>query len=369
MKIDLKVEKHVFKKEYMERKYHLVRGAIQDNNFSWESINEILYTADLQSGDTKILLDGKIPESEFIEAYSYVGKPRRKILKPAFYRYMRNGATLVLNRINKTSWSIQDLCNQIAAFSGGQTLANGYFAFAGNGSFGNHWDTHDVFVVQLMGRKRWLLYGPSFELPLSGQTSAAQKAECPQQPVFDGYLNEGDVLYVPRGWWHNALPDSGATFHVAIGVHNPRVTDYVSWLGAKKLSEMLEFRHSIFDEQDIDKVEAAAIKLCSEFSSKENVKLFLSELASSERWVSQFAIEKLGNPEFVFPTNYDAYDINSTHFGSLKGEEVTKLNGYSLARHNRLLSQISESSGSGEVNEFDKDMISELIYGDVISPR
>lgn len=370
MKINLSTDIEIFRDEYREKNYLLERKVIENLNFSWTDINEILYNIDLQNGNTKILMNGRIPDEQFIDTYSDIGKTRRKIIKPAFYKLMREGATLVLNRVNKTSWPMQDLCNQIARIVGGQTLANAYLAFMGSGSFGNHWDTHDVFVVQLYGRKRWLLYKPTFEYPLSNQSSSAHKLDCPAEPVFDEYLEAGDILYVPRGWWHNALPDSGPTFHIAVGVHNPRITDYLNWLSTKKLSSIKSFRRSIFNENDQVILAEAVDSLGTEFAKKENLHEFLNEFISSERWMSEFAIEKFGNPKFDSTLKCSSFEMNSTYFNSVNVDMINKINGATLANKNTVFETLrsSRNRDNNDLSNLNVDDLSDLFYEDIISP-
>src|SRR5262249_5514602 len=38
-----------------------------------------------------------------------------------------------------------------------------------------------------------------------------------------------DVLYIPRGWWHQAIPLEGASFHLSVGVYVPTMLEYVVW--------------------------------------------------------------------------------------------------------------------------------------------
>jgi hypothetical protein len=59
-------------------------------------------------------------------------------------------------------------------------------------------------------------------------------------------LEAGDILYVPRGWWHNAeaLPCT-PTFHVAVGVHPIIALDYIKWLAEEVFPNNLAFRETI----------------------------------------------------------------------------------------------------------------------------
>lgn len=81
------------------------------------------------------------------------------------YRYLRGGATLVYNRIKNDPF-VESISRKISAYAGAQTIVSGYAAFSGKSSYRSHWDTRDVFAVQLLGKKRWVIKRPDFEFPL-----------------------------------------------------------------------------------------------------------------------------------------------------------------------------------------------------------
>ena len=50
-----------------------------------------------------------------------------------------------------------------------------------------------------------------------------------ETPLWEGMLNDGDMLYIPRGWWHVATPLDEPTLHLTVGVNNPTGADLLSW--------------------------------------------------------------------------------------------------------------------------------------------
>ena len=81
-----------------------------------------------------------------------------------------------------------------------------------------HHDTHDVFCLQVEGEKRWLVYPPVLELPLKQQKYAPEMGG-PGEPVLDVTLRAGDMLYLPRGWLHQAMTSDTASLHLTVGVN------------------------------------------------------------------------------------------------------------------------------------------------------
>src|SRR5690606_23078204 len=122
------------------------------------------------SNDFKLSCDGIRPKHEYVESYWDIGTLRHRLGKPVVYDYLKKGATLIANKI-KHEPKVEHFARQVAEFTGRQVVSSAYAAFGEKDSFRCHWDTRDVFVIQLIGRKRWIVYEPSFEAPLYTQQS------------------------------------------------------------------------------------------------------------------------------------------------------------------------------------------------------
>jgi lysine-specific demethylase/histidyl-hydroxylase NO66 len=101
--------------------------------------------------------------------------------------------------------------------------ANCYFTPKGNAGFAPHFDDIDAFLLQTEGRKHWKVYAPSDEdqwpLESSHNFTLEEMEERKDNLVFDGWLNAGDVLYLPRGFIHCANTDSKHdSLHITISV-------------------------------------------------------------------------------------------------------------------------------------------------------
>ena len=133
-----------------------------------------------------------------MEAYQDVGKTRYRFIKSAIYDYLRNGTTIIYNRINNEPFA-DNLAKQVAQFARAQTIVSGYLAFGSDSSYGNHWDTRDVFAVQLVGKKHWTLSAPNFDMPLYMQQAKDMPHIKPPQAIdMEVVLEAGDVLYIAR---------------------------------------------------------------------------------------------------------------------------------------------------------------------------
>jgi ribosomal protein L16 Arg81 hydroxylase len=130
------------------------------------------------------------------------------------------GATLVLQALHLNSPAVALYCRDLEGRLGFPVQANAYLTPSAAQGFAVHHDTHDVFVLQVAGRKRWRLYEPVLELPLRDQRWSPDLGD-PGSPIEDFTLAAGDTLYIPRGWPHEAETSDEEALHLTIGLHPP----------------------------------------------------------------------------------------------------------------------------------------------------
>ena len=153
------------------------------------------------------------------------------------------GATIVLQGLHLNWGPVATYCRELEARLGHPAQCNAYWTPSGSQGLPVHHDTHDVFVLQVSGRKRWLVYEPVWELPLKDQRYTAAMGE-PGEVVLDVELEAGDTLYLPRGWLHEALTSDEDSLHLTVGVN------VITWLAAfraalDRCADDVEFRRSL----------------------------------------------------------------------------------------------------------------------------
>ncbi len=141
-----------------------------------------------------------------------------------------DGATLVLQSVHRMHPPVARFCRDLAAELGHATQCNAYITPAGeHQGFDFHHDTHDVFVLQVSGRKRWIVHEPVVRLPLASQPQAgAHLVREGAEPLLDVELEAGDVLYLPRGYVHAALTTDEHSVHLTVGVLSTTWHDVLS---------------------------------------------------------------------------------------------------------------------------------------------
>jgi 50S ribosomal protein L16 3-hydroxylase len=92
-------------------------------------------------------------------------------------------------------------------------------------SFGWHYDAEEVFIVQTLGTKRYLLRENTVRpCPLLDAIPADMAFEKETSPVMRCDLASGDWLYVPSGFWHVARAEEDS-LSISIGVAAPTAMD------------------------------------------------------------------------------------------------------------------------------------------------
>ena len=136
---------------------------------------------------------------------------------------LADGATLVLQALHRTWPPLVRFGSALSAELGHPVQVNCYLTPPQNQGFAPHYDTHDVFVLQVSGRKRWVVHRPVLTDPLPDQDwakhGAAVAARAAEPPLLDLVLGPGDALYLPRGFLHSAVAQGETSLHLTVGVH------------------------------------------------------------------------------------------------------------------------------------------------------
>jgi JmjC domain len=159
------------------------------------------------------------------------------------------GATVVLQALHHTWDPLARFCRSLEQRFEHPVQTNAYFTPRDSQGLAVHHDTHDVFVLQVHGDKRWLVYEPAWPLPLKHQRYRKELGG-PGEPVYDVVLRPGDTLYMPRGWLHMAVTSQTDSLHLTVGVN------VYSWLDALKAAleecgDDVDFRREVRKEDDL----------------------------------------------------------------------------------------------------------------------
>lgn len=133
------------------------------------------------------------------------------------YAHYRTGATVILPALHRTWTPLNRLCSAMEAELNHVVHTNLYMTPAGTSGFRAHYDAHEVFVLQIDGRKHWRVYEPPLLLPHHTQPFSPAGYVLPP-PMFEIDLAPGDVLYLPRGYVHDTVTSDVHSVHVTLGI-------------------------------------------------------------------------------------------------------------------------------------------------------
>ncbi len=282
-----------FRDTVFEKQPHHFPGALQERPFGWSDVDRLLHVLEPSVPLIRMFHHGQVPEHAYTDEIAEPGRTGRVLNKARFYEHMGRGATLVINWLEQHSVPAKRLCLEVGRYAGTRTSSNAYMSFAGDGTFGQHWDTHDVFVIQLIGRKCWRIYPPTFPLPLTYQTNDKSGQTCPTEPAVEVVLEEGDVMYVPRGWWHHVLPLKAGSFHLSVGSYSPTTFDYLMQTSARYLEQELGARKAFSRTEYRESVANLIRKLGAVLLDPVSAEAFERDWAGRERMTAEFNLAAL----------------------------------------------------------------------------
>lgn len=138
------------------------------------------------------------------------------------------GASLVVDGVDELHPPIGALATSLERALHDHVRVNLYASWRSTPALDRHWDTHDIFIVQMSGTKRWQVYAPVRRHPVSDDVRL--DTQLAAEPAWQGMLGEGDVLYLPRGWWHVANALEGPSLHLTFGAYRRTGLDLLHWL-------------------------------------------------------------------------------------------------------------------------------------------
>ncbi len=129
----------------------------------------------------------------------------------------QSGATIIINKIETLDLRILQFSKDIASDFQGRAHITLFWTPALAQGFAPHFDTLDVFVLQLFGEKNWSI-GPSpVYLPTRRQGYLVDLGIAPI-PKENFSLRRGDSFYIPRGVVHWAQTSETSSIHLSVEI-------------------------------------------------------------------------------------------------------------------------------------------------------
>lgn len=225
-----------FARNYKRKRLAIVRGTPDKFKalFDWGAFNAFLsqHHSHLDSPAFRMVKRGlTLPERRYTSDVTTTRRGTFRRLSPdKITALIEDGATAVINAIECYAPPIRKLVRNIAAEENELVQANCYFTPKSSSGFGPHYDSHDVYILQVEGSKEWNIFGTTFPSPLESQPSSSLVA--PTEIMNRITTERGDLLYIPRGVWHSASTKNVDSLHLTLGTYRLTRIDLLQWLTA-----------------------------------------------------------------------------------------------------------------------------------------
>lgn len=186
---------------------------------SLEDVDRLLTSSAIRTPAVRVVRDGVVqPASRFTRSATLAGSPltglvdARKVLA-----LFDAGATVVLQGLHRYWSPLTELVRSLELELGHPCQANAYLTPPGAQGFARHSDSHDVFVFQTHGHKRWTLVEDDQEREV--------------------LLEPGLSMYLPTGTPHSARSEDATSLHVTVGINQTTARDALRELTERLLAD------------------------------------------------------------------------------------------------------------------------------------
>ncbi len=205
-----------FFRDYYEKKPCII--ARNDAGYYHElltlnDVNDILGSQTLRFPKVKVV-NSALEEQPRPETFTTNGT---EIHPARFLKHYSQGSTLVFSSLHEHLKTLGVFCDRMANYLSHGFQTNIYLTPPNAQGFNPHYDTHDVFILQVAGSKKWRLFDTPIELPLKSQPFEIKRV-APGPVSMEFVLNSGDMLYIPRGLMHDAETTGELSMHITAGL-------------------------------------------------------------------------------------------------------------------------------------------------------
>jgi len=187
----------------------------------WRGLNELLNYRQLNMSQLQVTR-----ELRPITPDAFMNSALTGVSVAGLTACLRGGARLAVDHVDLLSESI----GQIAKALEGElrtVVAIGLYAETGTRVCRDpRYDTHETLILQVDGKMSWCLQEQIDTCPIERGDFTPSHAP----PLWEGTLDDGDALYIPRGCTYSSAPQGTPSLHLSIRFGTPTGIDILHWL-------------------------------------------------------------------------------------------------------------------------------------------
>ena len=192
---------------------------------SWRTFNDMLNMTSVWSGTSlRLNLDTTtVPAADYCRpATDRNNAPSMEPDPVRITALLRQGASLIANEVEALSPGLRSVAEALETALGAMAQANVYCSWRQHRAFETHFDTHDVYAIHLEGEKVWQVYETRVDMPIYHprfkQFDQAHHDRAKGKVLMEVTMRPGDLMYLPRGQYHDALASDSSALHVTLGL-------------------------------------------------------------------------------------------------------------------------------------------------------
>jgi len=211
---------------------------------------------------------------------------------------LRRGGTLVLGQAQERLPNLAMICRLLGQEFGFYFKAGIYMTPPGSHAFKAHFDQTEVFVLQVLGSKLWRTGTARPQVP---RTEEFDSGDTEMGPDHDEHLlRQGDLLYIPRGFVHDARSIDEPSVHITLRIEPPTWEDILKAtvkLAADRNDALKRALPIGFLNRDTDELVGGLAARLTEIAAHEH----LTDTANlfSDEYVTRFAPDIIGQVQAV----------------------------------------------------------------------
>ncbi|MEV0990646.1 cupin domain-containing protein [Streptomyces sp. NPDC049949] len=191
-----------------------------------------------------------LPPRDYMVARTTRGDEHEMIDTYRLGALLKEGCQIVVGGLEKIDPRFDLACRALQWLTGAKVYATAFLATGDAGGFNLHVDTSDSVILQLAGSKSWEVRGETLKAPLNEVRRTATPSE---EVLWRGSLAAGDLMCVPRGYWHTATrtdqAPGGYSLHVTFGIVERTGMDWLRAL-TERANHVEPFRHDVSEDTD-----------------------------------------------------------------------------------------------------------------------
>ena len=214
------VKEKEFYADYFEKKPLLIQRDDREYFSSLLTINDMaqyLERKDIVYPRIRMVKDGiQLPDELYIKKTAVNTYVSDNIDNEKIFALFDEGASIVCQQLNVSFPILYGFTKRMSDHFKLNVGLNTYLTPASAQAFDPHYDVHDVFILQVHGSKLWKLY----DMPVAAAVKRFDKNNwAMQEPSLEVELKQGDTLYIPRGWVHDATTANNNSLHITVGLN------------------------------------------------------------------------------------------------------------------------------------------------------